>query len=140
MSTNEDWHQATEKRYVDEQVCRFPYLTEGVAGWAAGKWEILDGSVFQFPPNILSPVKAPGSQILATSIRDSDDQNFGCWIVDENMFLLRKRIHEMKMVERNYEAPAEVLDRHKAECGCGNNGAGGLEPTHCSFSGSLQFG
>ncbi|KAF3777520.1 hypothetical protein EJ110_NYTH45563 [Nymphaea thermarum] len=60
------------------------------------------------------------------------------------------------MVERNYEAPAgwmdwekkyhlayashglavaEVLDWHKAECGCGNNGAGGLEPTHCSFSG-----
>ncbi|KAF3779854.1 hypothetical protein EJ110_NYTH31687 [Nymphaea thermarum] len=44
---------------------------------------------------------------------DSDDRNFGCRIVDENMFLLRKRIHEMKMVERNYEAPAGWMDWEK---------------------------
>ncbi|KAF3784363.1 hypothetical protein EJ110_NYTH06660 [Nymphaea thermarum] len=50
------------------------------------------------------------SRILAT---DSDDRNFGSPIVDENMFVLRKRIHEMKMVERNYEAPAGWMDWEK---------------------------
>lgn len=28
-------------------------------------------------------------------------------LVDENMIVLRKRIHEMKMVERNYEPPSD---------------------------------
>ncbi|CAL9040351.1 unnamed protein product [Musa banksii] len=34
-------------------------------------------------------------------------------LVDENMIVLRKRIHEMKMAERNYEAPSEWMDWEK---------------------------
>ncbi|XP_021896282.1 uncharacterized protein LOC110813446 [Carica papaya] len=35
------------------------------------------------------------------------------WSVDENMIVLRKRIHEMKMVERNYEPPANWMEWEK---------------------------
>ncbi|VVB03730.1 unnamed protein product [Arabis nemorensis] len=34
-------------------------------------------------------------------------------LVDENMIVLRKRIHEMKMVERNYEPPSHWMDWEK---------------------------
>ncbi|KAJ8424293.1 hypothetical protein Cgig2_003275 [Carnegiea gigantea] len=34
-------------------------------------------------------------------------------IVDENMIVLRKRIHEMKVVERNYEPPTEWMQWEK---------------------------
>ncbi|EXB65615.1 hypothetical protein L484_025881 [Morus notabilis] len=34
-------------------------------------------------------------------------------LVDENMIVLRKRIHEMKMVERNYEPPSDWMDWEK---------------------------
>ncbi|GLT35033.1 hypothetical protein SLA2020_095180 [Shorea laevis] len=34
-------------------------------------------------------------------------------IVDESMIVLRKRIHEMKMIERNYEPPADWMDWEK---------------------------
>ncbi|XP_021858347.1 uncharacterized protein [Spinacia oleracea] len=34
-------------------------------------------------------------------------------LVDENMIVLRKRIHEMKMVERNYEPPNEWMGWEK---------------------------
>ena len=34
-------------------------------------------------------------------------------IVDENMIVLRKRIHEMKVVERNYEPPKEWMQWEK---------------------------
>ncbi|KAJ0962756.1 hypothetical protein J5N97_027878 [Dioscorea zingiberensis] len=34
-------------------------------------------------------------------------------IVDENMIILRKRIHEMKMAERNYEPPEEWMEWEK---------------------------
>ncbi|WOK93453.1 hypothetical protein Cni_G02150 [Canna indica] len=37
----------------------------------------------------------------------------GGGLVDENMIVLRKRIHEMKMAETNYEAPAEWMDWEK---------------------------
>ena len=33
--------------------------------------------------------------------------------MDENMIVLRKRIHEMKMVERNYEPPSDWNDWEK---------------------------
>lgn len=35
-------------------------------------------------------------------------------LVDENMIVLRKRIHETKMIERNYEPPAEWMDWEKS--------------------------
>ena len=34
-------------------------------------------------------------------------------IVDENMIVLRKRIHEMKVIERNYEPPKEWMQWEK---------------------------
>ncbi|XP_010554428.1 PREDICTED: uncharacterized protein LOC104824149 [Tarenaya hassleriana] len=34
-------------------------------------------------------------------------------VVDENMIVLRKRIHEMKMMERNYEPPSDWMDWEK---------------------------
>uniref|UniRef100_A0A5K0ZVS4 Uncharacterized protein n=1 Tax=Nymphaea colorata TaxID=210225 RepID=A0A5K0ZVS4_9MAGN len=49
-------------------------------------------------------------RILAAS---RDKGKFGGRIVDENMFVLRRRIHEMKMVERNYESPAGWADWEK---------------------------
>ncbi|KAF3784373.1 hypothetical protein EJ110_NYTH06688 [Nymphaea thermarum] len=65
--------------------------------------------------HLIPPSRRWRSRILATSIRDSDDRNFGSRIVDDNVFVLRQRIHEMKMVERNYEernyeAPAGWMD------------------------------
>ena len=33
--------------------------------------------------------------------------------MDENMIVLRKRIHEMKMVERNYEPPSHWMEWEK---------------------------
>lgn len=33
--------------------------------------------------------------------------------MDENLIVLRKRIHEMKMIERNYEPPSEWMDWEK---------------------------
>ncbi|CAI9096732.1 OLC1v1032941C1 [Oldenlandia corymbosa var. corymbosa] len=45
-------------------------------------------------------------------------QDYNCGssrnMVDENMIVLRKRIHEMKMVERNYEPPSEWMDWEKS--------------------------
>lgn len=34
-------------------------------------------------------------------------------LVDENLIVLRQRIHEMKMVERNYEPPEEWMEWEK---------------------------
>ena len=34
-------------------------------------------------------------------------------MVDENMIVLRKRIHEMKMEEKGYEPPSEWMDWEK---------------------------
>ncbi|XP_054776018.1 uncharacterized protein LOC129284532 [Prosopis cineraria] len=45
--------------------------------------------------------------------REAADQNFGGRMVDENMIVLRKRIHEMKMIEKNYEPPADWMDWEK---------------------------
>ncbi|KAI5677220.1 hypothetical protein M9H77_08170 [Catharanthus roseus] len=35
-------------------------------------------------------------------------------LVDENLIVLRMRIHEMKMIERNYEPPTEWMDWEKS--------------------------
>ncbi|RDX82321.1 hypothetical protein CR513_36909, partial [Mucuna pruriens] len=47
------------------------------------------------------------------SMRESADQNFSGRLVDESMIILRKRIHEMNMIERNYEAPSDWMDWEK---------------------------
>ncbi|KAH7516394.1 hypothetical protein FEM48_Zijuj10G0130400 [Ziziphus jujuba var. spinosa] len=57
--------------------------------------------------------RASSTRICASSRRSSseaNDQNYyssSSRLVDENMIVLRKRIHEMKMVERNYEPPSD---------------------------------
>ncbi|XP_028779572.1 uncharacterized protein LOC114735952 [Neltuma alba] len=45
--------------------------------------------------------------------REAADQNFGGRMVDESMIILRKRIHEMKMIEKNYEPPEDWMDWEK---------------------------
>ncbi|XP_065856176.1 uncharacterized protein [Euphorbia lathyris] len=46
--------------------------------------------------------------------RDEQDHNYsGGRLVDMNMIVLRKRIHEMKMVERNYQPPYDWSDWEK---------------------------
>ena len=54
-------------------------------------------------------------RIVASSRKEAHDhhQNYSSRLVDENMIVLRKKIHEMKMVERNYEPPAEWMDWEK---------------------------
>ncbi|MCD7451836.1 hypothetical protein HAX54_013549 [Datura stramonium] len=47
--------------------------------------------------------------------REARDRNYyNGRIVDENLIILRKRIHEMKMIERNYEPPADWMDWEKS--------------------------
>ncbi|OIS95681.1 PREDICTED: uncharacterized protein LOC109236148 [Nicotiana attenuata] len=47
--------------------------------------------------------------------REARDRNYyNGRIVDENLIILRKRIHEMKMIERNYEPPAEWMNWEKS--------------------------
>ncbi|XP_055801840.1 uncharacterized protein LOC129870999 [Solanum dulcamara] len=54
--------------------------------------------------------------MLAILRRDAHEENHsnGSSRVDENLIVLRKRIHEMKMIERNYEPPSEWMDWEKS--------------------------
>lgn len=55
------------------------------------------------------------SAMLFAASRDKKepaDYNGGC-SVDESMIILRKRIHEMKMIERNYEPPEDWMKWEK---------------------------
>ncbi|XP_042503818.1 uncharacterized protein LOC122080982 [Macadamia integrifolia] len=45
--------------------------------------------------------------------RDACDWDFGGRLVDESMIVLRRRIHEKKMVERNYEPPMDWMEWEK---------------------------
>ncbi|KAH0692171.1 hypothetical protein KY285_019268 [Solanum tuberosum] len=49
--------------------------------------------------------------------RETHDQNYNSndsGRVDENLIVLRKRIHEMEMIEKNYEPPIEWMDWEKS--------------------------
>ncbi|KAL2546047.1 hypothetical protein Fot_15280 [Forsythia ovata] len=52
------------------------------------------------------------TKILAIRRETHDQWNNGR-DVDENLIILRKRIHEMKVIERNYEPPSEWMDWEK---------------------------
>ncbi|XP_031500817.1 uncharacterized protein LOC116264630 [Nymphaea colorata] len=52
-------------------------------------------------------------RVLVTRPSESGDRRRGSRMVDENMIVLRKRIQEMKMGERNYEAPAHWMEWEK---------------------------
>ncbi|KAL2233335.1 UNVERIFIED_CONTAM: hypothetical protein Sindi_1513500 [Sesamum indicum] len=45
--------------------------------------------------------------------REASNHNYNDRVVDENMIVLRKRIHEMEMMERNYEPPMEWMGWEK---------------------------
>lgn len=51
--------------------------------------------------------------IKASRYSGAADQNFGGRTVDESMIVLRKRIHEMNMIERNYEPPSDWMEWEK---------------------------
>ena len=51
--------------------------------------------------------------VMASWKGAADHQNFGGRLVDESMIVLRKRIHEMNMIERNYEPPSDWMDWEK---------------------------
>jgi hypothetical protein len=51
---------------------------------------------------------------IMASKKGSADPNFGGRLVDENMIILRKRIHEMNMIEKNYEVPSNWMDWEKS--------------------------
>ncbi|KAK9277594.1 hypothetical protein L1049_007139 [Liquidambar formosana] len=58
--------------------------------------------------------RAATTRVVASRRSDAHDQNYhGGRLVDENLIVLRKRIHEMKMVERNYEPPSDWMDWEK---------------------------
>ncbi|XP_043699116.1 uncharacterized protein LOC122649920 [Telopea speciosissima] len=50
---------------------------------------------------------------IVAAKRDASDWDFGGRLVDESMIVLRRRIHEMKMVERNYEPPKDWMEWEK---------------------------
>lgn len=51
---------------------------------------------------------------ITASRREERDENYdGRRLVDEDMIVLRKRIHEMEMVERNFEPPAHWMEWEK---------------------------
>ncbi|XAR52488.1 hypothetical protein NMG60_11020604 [Bertholletia excelsa] len=52
--------------------------------------------------------------ILAARNEAHGRDYWGGRLVDESMIILRKRIHEMKMIERNYEPPSHWSDWEKS--------------------------
>lgn len=59
--------------------------------------------------------KRASARVFA-SRKEARDQNHcgsGSRLVDGSMIVLRKRMHEMKMMERNYEPPSDWMDWEK---------------------------
>ncbi|MED6194167.1 hypothetical protein PIB30_026032 [Stylosanthes scabra] len=56
-----------------------------------------------------------GKSSVMACWNNNNNNNYyhGGRLVDESMIVLRKRIHEMKMIERNYEAPSDWMDWEK---------------------------
>ncbi|CAK9152348.1 unnamed protein product [Ilex paraguariensis] len=63
--------------------------------------------------------------------RGSNGWDYRGLLVDESMIVLRKRIHEMKVMERNYEPPAEWMELEKQYYVC-------YDEFVCKFVGFLQ--
>ncbi|KAK9277714.1 hypothetical protein L1049_007261 [Liquidambar formosana] len=51
--------------------------------------------------------------LVLASKRDASSRDYDGKLVDENMIVLRKRIHEMTMVERNDEPPSNWMEWEK---------------------------
>ncbi|XP_010926066.1 uncharacterized protein [Elaeis guineensis] len=71
----------------------------------------------QFPASLprrhAIPLPAKGKTVRFAHRKDSYGPDFEGHLVDENMIVLRKRIHEMRMVETNYEPPSNWMDWEK---------------------------
>lgn len=66
-----------------------------------------------FPRTNISIRKVRTITTRAARRDQAQNHNFEGRLVDENLIVLRKRIHEMKMMEMNYEAPEEWMDWEK---------------------------
>ncbi|CAL5350288.1 unnamed protein product [Camellia sinensis] len=77
--------------------------------------------------------KTTTTMVVHASIRNEDQNYRSGRIVDENLIVLRKRIHEMKMIERNYDPPANWMDWEK-------NCYAGYDEFICEAMGVLQSG
>ncbi|KAE9450974.1 hypothetical protein C3L33_17142, partial [Rhododendron williamsianum] len=54
------------------------------------------------------------NRALSTTVSASlRNENYGRSVVDENLIVLRKRIHEMKQAESSYEPPAHWMEWEK---------------------------
>ncbi|KAK4711992.1 hypothetical protein R3W88_006505 [Solanum pinnatisectum] len=67
---------------------------------------------FSNPKKLLIPLRRSKGKISAHR-NDSCDWDYRGRLVDESMIILRKRVHEMKVIERNYEPPAEWIEWEK---------------------------
>ncbi|XP_057962929.1 uncharacterized protein LOC131154275 [Malania oleifera] len=56
---------------------------------------------------------ASAARVFASRRSEAHDRNYSGRLVDENLIVLRKRIHEMKMLERNYEPPSHWMNWEK---------------------------
>ncbi|CAH8353829.1 unnamed protein product [Eruca vesicaria subsp. sativa] len=78
----------------------------------------MEGTLISLSPLRFHPLMT--SQRIATVTKRRKQTTVCCdyyykggRVVDENMVVLRKRIHEMKMVERNYEPPSHWMQWEK---------------------------
>uniref|UniRef100_M1A5W5 Uncharacterized protein n=1 Tax=Solanum tuberosum TaxID=4113 RepID=M1A5W5_SOLTU len=71
-------------------------------------------------PSQFSPKRSSRASRRTTMMairREAHDQNYNSndsSRVDENLIVLRKRIHEMEMIEKNYEPPTEWMNWEKS--------------------------
>ncbi|XP_010502096.1 PREDICTED: uncharacterized protein LOC104779437 isoform X1 [Camelina sativa] len=73
-------------------------------------------SPLRFHPLVLSSSRRTNKMMSVSAGASSGKDHYyygGGRLVDENMIVLRKRIHETKMVERNYEPPSHWMDWEK---------------------------
>ncbi|CAN8293383.1 unnamed protein product [Cochlearia groenlandica] len=75
---------------------------------------LISSSPLRFHPLMTSRrIVAKTKRRTQTTVCDGDYYYRGGRVVDENMVVLRKRIHEMKMVERNFEPPSHWMQWEK---------------------------
>lgn len=94
-------------------------------------------STFLYSSNLSSSSSDPrlgfSSRIrVRTLAAQSDQWDYSGRLVNESLVVLRKRVHEMKMVERNYEPPSTWMDWEK-QC------YAEYDESICQFVGFVQF-
>ncbi|OMO60540.1 hypothetical protein CCACVL1_24052 [Corchorus capsularis] len=66
-----------------------------------------------FSGDLMRRKKGARRQSIIQISASKRDQDFSGKLVDENMVVLRKRIQEMNMLEKNYEAPQHWMEWEK---------------------------